>query len=647
MKNIHLSHLTLVIALGAVLCATSLLAASKAEEEQQQISILKADGPLFDKDVACRRLAVIGTKESVPALATLLTHERLSHLARVALEKIPDASADDALRAALGKTQGRLLVGVLGSVGNRQDAKAVSQIVALLGNADDEVAAAAAFALGKISGATASQALQDALAKAPEKRVSALAEGSFWCAKNLAAHGKKEAAISLYGFVRQANVPKYIAAAAARNLVLLQGQDGAALLGEMVRSNEQEMLNAALLAAREVPGAKITKALMSELDKLPGAQQALVLAVLGDRRDPVALPVVRDLAKRGESAARVAALKVLGQMGDASVVPVLFDAATDADSVVSKAASETLAVLPGKEADTAIAEMVSKGGERSRQAAIEAVAQRRVTLANAAMVTIVAGENAVLTKAALKALNETGSANEVPGLLACLLKTGDKSLMEAVEVCIQNIATRISDKAPLARQFLTPLATADLLHKNSLLRLLASAGGSDALKAVKLASQDANAEIQMVGFRSLCDWPDLEAAPDLLELARNAPQASRKILALRGFIRLAGSTDVAADKKLAMCKDAASLAQRNEEKKLLLGALGTVASLDALNMALSYLEVNATKAEACLAAVSIGEQLVGKQPAQVSGAMKKVQKATEDRRLKRRIQSLLDQTTKN
>ena len=87
-----------------------------------------------------------------------------------------------------------------------------------------------------------------ALAKAPEKRVSALAEGSFWCAKNLAAHGKKEAAISLYGFVRQANVPKYIAAAAARNLVLLQGQDGAALLGEMVRSNEQEMLNAALLA---------------------------------------------------------------------------------------------------------------------------------------------------------------------------------------------------------------------------------------------------------------------------------------------------------------------------------------------------------------------------------------------------------------
>ena len=46
-------------------------------------------------------------------------------MARYALEPIPDPSVDDALRDALGKLKGRLLVGVIGSLGVRRDAKAV------------------------------------------------------------------------------------------------------------------------------------------------------------------------------------------------------------------------------------------------------------------------------------------------------------------------------------------------------------------------------------------------------------------------------------------------------------------------------------------------------------------------------------------
>src|SRR5438093_379267 len=57
---------------------------------------------VYAKAKACQRLAVVGDKGAVPALAALLSDPELSHYARFGLEPIHDASADDALRTALG-----------------------------------------------------------------------------------------------------------------------------------------------------------------------------------------------------------------------------------------------------------------------------------------------------------------------------------------------------------------------------------------------------------------------------------------------------------------------------------------------------------------------------------------------------------------
>ncbi|MBM3892757.1 MAG: hypothetical protein FJ388_26870, partial [Verrucomicrobia bacterium] len=68
-------------------------------------AVLQTGAPHGAKDFACRQLAVIGTSESVAALAPLLTDEKLSHMARFALERIPGPAADESLREALGKVK--------------------------------------------------------------------------------------------------------------------------------------------------------------------------------------------------------------------------------------------------------------------------------------------------------------------------------------------------------------------------------------------------------------------------------------------------------------------------------------------------------------------------------------------------------------
>jgi hypothetical protein len=115
------------------------------------VAILQdSSAPLFDKAKACQRLAVIGGRNAVPALAALLPDPQLSHYARFALEPNPDASASQALRDALAKVKGILLIGVMNSLAVRKDTRAIDAIAKLRLDADLEVSKAADAALAHI-----------------------------------------------------------------------------------------------------------------------------------------------------------------------------------------------------------------------------------------------------------------------------------------------------------------------------------------------------------------------------------------------------------------------------------------------------------------------------------------------------------------
>ena len=118
--------------------------AAPKDEETKLIAVLKSDAPRKAKADACRELARVGTREAVAPLAALLCNDELSHMARYGLEPIPDPAVDTALRDTLEKVKGRLLVGVIGSIGVRRDPKAVAPLAKRLDDPDPEVVQAAA-----------------------------------------------------------------------------------------------------------------------------------------------------------------------------------------------------------------------------------------------------------------------------------------------------------------------------------------------------------------------------------------------------------------------------------------------------------------------------------------------------------------------
>ncbi len=622
--------------------------ADKQDEPKLIAVIQNPDASQKDKVDACRQLAIIGTKNAVAPLAALLGDEQLSHMARYALEPIPDPSVDAALRDALGKVKGKPLAGVITSLGVRRDPEAVQPLLEILmqGEAGPYALSAALRALGQIGTIDAAEALKASLDHAPPEGMPDVYEGLFRCAERFAAEGNNGAAIEIYDLLRGRDASHQVRAGALRGAILARGNDGLALLREHLRSNDYVLFSAACQTSLEMPGEQVTKALTDALNQLPADNQILVIWTLGKRADASALPALFTLAKKGEKNVRLEAVKALPQIGDASAVPVLVELIGDADSQISLAAQEGLASLPGRQADDAIIAMLDGRQTDQRLTALDLMGRRRMTKSIPSLLKAAGDADAKVRPAAIRKIGELGGPDELPSLLDVLMRQKDSQDLEAAERALSAVCVKTDNPQSRAGKLIALLASAAPGQKAVLLRVLSIVGGSDALKAVRAAVNDGDMQVRDAAFRALCSWKTADAAPDLLAMAKTAPEASRKTAALRGYINLIRDENLSAEQKLAMCKQAAELIIRNEDKRLLLGAMGTVPSAEALAMAMTYVDDPATRDEACFAATAISEKIVEQKPQEVTQAMEKVLKATQNKNVIRNARQTLQKARK-
>ena len=583
---------------------------STRDQVQKLIAVLKSDAPQKEKADACRELARIGTKDAVAPLAALLPDEKLSHMARYGLETIPDSSVDKALRDAAGKLQGRPLVGVIGSIGVRRDAKAVKLLTKLLQAPENDVAQAAAKSLGSIGTKAARNALLDALDGVSAANQLAFCEGLLRCAEAAAAKGDRDAALETYDRLRQVPAPQQVRAAALRGTILNRQADGLPLLSLALHNDDLSLFFAACRTAQEMPGPEVTRLLAGQLPSLPADRQIVLIQTLARRGDVAALPALFAAARKGETPVRMAAVRAVAELGDVSALPVLVELLGDADKDIAAAAQESLASIPGKEVDAAIIGALSGGVAARRITAVELIVRRRMTSAIPALFDVAGGSDGKLRVIAIKKLGELAGPAELPRLLDLLARAASPEDLEATEQALSAVSLKATDPAACVGQVEARFAQVSPAQKCALIRVLGAIGGTNALKAVRAALNDPNVEVHAAAIRALGAWNTADAAPDLLELAKAATTPTDKMICLRGYLRLVGQVELPVDKRLTMCREAAALAQKDDEKKLLLAALGAIASVEALDLIAPCLEEPGTKEEAATAAVEVCDKLL-------------------------------------
>jgi len=194
-------------------------AAARKALEKSLVDALDSGISRSAQDYVCRKLRVVGTGQSVKALAALLADEETSHIARYALERIPDEKAAKAMRDALPKVSSKLKPGIIGSLGVRRDKKSIKVISKLLGDSDIQVSKAAAQSLGLIGTSATAKKLSKFAKKASANMKMPVADACLVCAEQLLAEGKKSVAVALYKELKGDDQPSHVKAAAMKGIL--------------------------------------------------------------------------------------------------------------------------------------------------------------------------------------------------------------------------------------------------------------------------------------------------------------------------------------------------------------------------------------------------------------------------------------------
>lgn len=285
----------------------------------------------------CQQLRLVAGDAQVPVLAPMLDDARHSHLARIALQDMPGATAGRALVEALGRLKGDDLVGVINSVGARRESAAVGPLARLLADADAKVAASAAAALGKIGTKEAAEALASA------KSSPAIHDAQLACAAELARNGDVAMAKPIYRRLIASDQPLNIRLAALHGLAKAAPSLVAPEVFEALTSSDAVLQRSSIDMVRTMPGEEATSALRQVLPKLEPEPRLLALGALAERGERSALVTLNGLAADKDLTVRAGAMRELRRLRYAAQDSLIREQIA---AVVQEAASSIATLSP-------------------------------------------------------------------------------------------------------------------------------------------------------------------------------------------------------------------------------------------------------------------------------------------------------------
>ena len=604
--------------------------------EAKLLPILQAPETTKDaKRFICRWLTVVGSAECVAAVAPLLTDDDLSHPARMALEPMTDPAAGAALRAALPKAKGKVLVGIISSLGIRRDGQAVGALSGLIRDADPLVAGTALAALGEI-GPAAAQVLNTAAV--PETLARTLARARIAAAGYLAQSGAGPQAAEMFKNLMSPQHPQAIRIAALKGQIgALPQADATTLILEMLQGEDAAMRSATISAYTSSSDLALKNTVAAKLPSMKPAGQLILLGVLADQPDVAArAPVLEVLAAGGEDNLRCAALECLVRHGEAADVPRIAALANDKSAAVADAARRTLQRLGKPGTDDALVRLIESPDASLRAVTLATLANRRVESALPTLVRLLSGSDAALATEAAKALGVMGKSDQLADLAKILATTENAALRSATEEAVKSVCRRTPDKSAAAAVLVASLNQAPATPARvSLLQTLIYTGGESALNTVLKAMQDNQPEVRAAATKALIAWPEAAAGAPLLALARNATDPNQAIVVLRdGCLRLADSDELSLSHRLDILRGVLDVAQRPEEKRRAISTLAEMPSLGAMQLLQGAVKDPALQNDAVKAAAKLGRQLAAVYNRQIVAALQdiKAQLPTDEAR---------------
>lgn len=573
------------------------------------VAKLGADMPKPAKLWLVKQLEHIGRAESVAALTSLLSDQDplLRDAARRALANNPSPEGRAALLAALGRADSpEWTVALINAIGYRPSPESMQSLLRFAASDDDGVRSASVHALALIGDKSAADAIASAMGKGTPAAQGIAADSYLLLADRLCREGDKATALAMYR--KALGSQGYLRCAAIVGLAQAGGNAELPIVLETLADKDPKVQGAALSALQTMPGSDVTQSLTEKAKAAPTELKVTLLRALSYRGDKSALPTLIEAAKDPNEPVRIAAYEGMGRLGDEGAADTLVAALVKTTDAERAAATAALDRIPGVGAVEAIIKGIGQADPKGRAQLVKTLATRRSEKVVPMLLDTAADADVEVRVESFKALADLADEKVLPSLVDLLVKTKEGKDQKEAEKAVAAACRRVQSDDRGAEPVVRAFGAAEAPVKCSLLRVLGKVGGKKAMEVAQASLKDANAEIQDAAVRALADWPDFDAAGTLLDLARSSPNQTHRVLALRGYVRVVGlPSDRPVAQTLKMLEDGMAVAQRPDDKKLVLAGLAEVGDLAALKLAKPYLADDALRAEAATAMIKIAE----------------------------------------
>ncbi|AKJ65151.1 HEAT repeat domain-containing protein [Kiritimatiella glycovorans] len=539
------------------------------EFETHSVALLEdPDASCRSKRTVCHLLSRIGTAESVPALAALLTDPQLSHDARYALQALACPEADRALTTALDRVPAPLTTGVAASLGTRRVEAAVPVLAQRLSDdgGDPALRHAVLTALGRIASDRALAVLREEFARTPSGPVG---HALILCADTLTADDRREMAAELCLHLWREAPSPLCRAAALRSLAHCAPDPAAERVAEALRDPARPVREAGVALVSGLPVKATLHAATEALPSVPDRLKVRLLTALRERGDPAARPAVLAILDHNHDDVRLAALRTMETIGAPEDTGRLLEIALSGDGDVSKAAGRALARLPGRDVSRRLAEAFRRADVERQPGICSLLAARNDPADRPLFRTWIRHPSPEVARYAGQALGRLGEASDLD-LLFGMPGSPDfpGTSRPAVEAAVMSIAERLpADEA--AQRVRDGLDKSGPEERAMRLRILAEIGGEASLEAVVQASRNEDDRVRDAAVRALCAWKRPEALNPLLKIAADTDSLTHHVLALRACHRLLqNNPEPAGERRSEVVEAAAAIARREQEKKL-------------------------------------------------------------------------------
>ncbi len=310
--------------------------------------------------------------------------------------------------------------------------------------------------------------------------------------------------------------------------------------------------------------------------KTLGLSLLLLFTVCGQAQVTLPVPdknaseLIAVLTSDGPDFEKAKACQQLAIVGDAAAVPALASLlSNDHLSTYARSALETLATPEASQALVKACEIL-QGNQLL--GAIQSLGKRRDPASLPILIKMLDADDPQIQIAAARALGQLGTVAAAEKLLLTLQRAPVESRDAMAKACLI-CSQRLLDSG-----------------KNEKAEVLCR-------EIVSAAKSNVDA-VQDAATRLLGEWLTADAAPQMFELAKSLPSGKYRTRVLRGYIRIARQLDMSLDQRMEVCRNALAIADRTDEKLLVLAVLRRHRSPEGIAMAKSLVKEPGLKQQA-------------------------------------------------